>query len=241
MEEYTKLYEQQMKELAAAANRVAELGYVASSGGNLSMRVSDEHILITPTKTWKRAVRAEDICVISLNGDILYAPVGKKPTGEWPFHTRIMRKRPDVKAIAHAHPPVLTGYSIANNGLMEKPFLPEPALEIGPILTVPYETPLSEALSEQFDAVIEKSNGFLMQNHGALFCSPYNIGEAVELLTMAEKMAESVIIATILGSVSALSERQIASLGEVSTIRNLSVPCAPGYAKTLTELYGMEK
>ena len=76
----------------------------------------------------------EDICVIDLDGNILYAAEGKKPTGEWPFHTRIMKKRPDIKAIAPAHPPILTGFAIANNGMMEKPFLPEPIIEVGPIL-----------------------------------------------------------------------------------------------------------
>ena len=97
-----------------------------------------------------------------------------------------MKKRPDIKALVHAHPPILTGYAIANNGMMEKAFLPEPITEVGPLLMVPYATPLTEKLSEQFDAVIDKSNGFLMENHGALFCSPLSVSDAVELMNMSE-------------------------------------------------------
>ena len=156
-------YKKQIEELIVACHRCAELNYVTSSGGNLSFRMEDGNILITPTKTLKRKMRFEDICIIDIEGNILYASEGKKPTGEWPFHTRILKKRPDIKAIAHAHPPILTGFAIADNGMMEKPFLPEPIIEVGPILTVPYETPLSEALSLQFDDVMTCYKG----------CSPY--------------------------------------------------------------------
>ena len=190
-----KKYQTEIEELVNACHRVAELNYVTSAGGNLSVRVDENLILITPTKTPKRIMRFEDICIIDLEGNIVYAAEGKKPTGEWPFHVRIMRNRPDIVAIAHTHPPVLTGFAIANNGMLEKPWLPEPITEVGPILMVPYETPLSEALSEQFDAVINDSNGFLMENHGAVFCSPLGIFDAVELLNMTECMATSVFVA----------------------------------------------
>ena len=233
-------YRVQIEELVAACHRCAELNYVTSSGGNLSYRVDENKILITPTKTLKRTMRFEDICVIDLDGNILYASEGKKPTGEWPFHTRIMKKRPDIKAIAHAHPPILTGFAIANDGMLEKPFLPEPIIEVGPILMVPYETPLSEALSKQFDAVIDKSNGFLMENHGALFCSPISIEDAVELLNMSECMAESVLVAKLLGNAKTIPTCYVKETDEVIAMRNLKMPGADGKYKSASELYGLE-
>ena len=233
-------YKNQIEELVTACHRCAELNYVTSSGGNLSYRVDENVMLITPTKTLKRTMRFEDICVIDLEGNILYAAEGKKPTGEWPFHTRIMRNRPDVKAIAHAHPPILTGFAIANDGMMEKPFLPEPIIEVGPILMVPYETPLSEALSMQFDAVIEKSNGFLMENHGALFCSPVGIEDAVELLNMSECMAGSVLVSKLLGNAKTIPNQYVKEMDEVISIRNLKMPGATGKYHSASELYGLE-
>jgi len=47
-------YEAQINDLVSACHRLAELGYVTSSGGNLSLRVDESTILITPTKTPKR-------------------------------------------------------------------------------------------------------------------------------------------------------------------------------------------
>ena len=54
-------YKTQIDELVAACHRCAELNYVTSSGGNLSYRVDENVMLITPTKTLKRTMRCEDI------------------------------------------------------------------------------------------------------------------------------------------------------------------------------------
>lgn len=237
MNELQKKYKNEIEELVTACHRCAELNYVTSAGGNLSMRVEDNLILISPTKTPKRIMRFEDICMIDLEGNVIYALEGKKPTGEWPFHTRIMRKRPDIKAIAHTHPPVLTGFAIANDGTLEKPWLPEPITEIGPILMVPYETPLSEALSEQFDAVIDDSNGFLMENHGAVFISPIGIFDAVELLNMSECMATSVLTAKILGNAKTITPKYVKEMDEVIEVRNLKMPGVSGKYHSASELY----
>lgn len=237
---YQEKYHQQIEDLVAACHRCAQLNYVTSSGGNLCVRVDENVLLITPTKTLKRTMRFEDICVIDLDGNVLFAPEGKKPTGEWPFHTRIMKNRPDIKAIVHSHPPVLTGFAIANTDLLTKAFLPEPIIEIGPILMVPYETPLSEKLSEQFDAVIHDSNGFLMENHGAVFCSPIDITDAVELLNMAECMATSILVSTLLGNAKPIDNAHVKEMDEVIRVRNLKMPGATGRFSSASELYGLE-
>ena len=81
MNDYQVKYKEQIQELVTACHRCGELNYVTSAGGNLSVRVDDNVLLITPTKTLKRTMRFEDICVIDLDGNILFAPEGKKPTG----------------------------------------------------------------------------------------------------------------------------------------------------------------
>ena len=233
-------YKAEIDEIVEACHRCAELGYVTSSGGNISMRVDDNIVLITPTKTPKRIMRFQDICAVDLEGNILFAPEGKKPTGETPFHVRILKKRPDVKAVVHSHPPVLTGFAIANVDLLTKAFLPEPIIEVGPILMVAYETPLSEALSEQFDAVIEKSNGFLMENHGTVFLSPVSVFEAVEIMQMSECMAQSVLVALQLGNANPIKSKYIKEMDQVISIRNLTMPGSVGKFLSASDLYKMD-
>ena len=241
MNELQEKYREQIEQLIDACHRVAELNYVTSSGGNLSIRVDENIMLITPSKTLKRRMRIEDICIIDLEGNILFAPEGKKPTGEWPFHTAIMRKRTDITAIAHAHPPVLTGYAIAKTGQMELPILPEPIIETGPILTVKYATPLSQELSDNFMEIIDQSNGFLMENHGVLFVSQHGIEDAVELMNMTECMAQSALVAQVLGNMEPMTAKAVKEMDEVIRIRNLNVPGAKGKYASAYELYKLEQ
>ena len=224
MKAITELYKNEIRMLTEACHRCGELGYVTSSGGNLSVRVEENLVLITPTKTPKRYMTEEDICAVDLEGRIVYAPEGKKPTGETPFHTRIMRLRPDIKAIVHAHPPVLTGFAIAHTDILSKAILPEPIIEVGPILNVKYATPLSDELSENFDKVIKKSNGFLMENHGALVCSTKDVREAVEQMQMIEAMATSVVVAGCVGGVELIPGSYVKELEDVITVRSLPFP-----------------
>ena len=140
----------------------------------------------------------------------------------------------------HAHPPVITGLSLTNNKILQYPILPEVVLEVGPILDVAYATPLSEELSKNFDGVIHKSNGFVMKNHGALFCSQVSIFEAVELLEMSESMAKSIVVAKIFGEVNTLNRENLTHLDEVLKIRSLKIP-GGDKNKSLVDVYQIEK
>jgi L-fuculose-phosphate aldolase len=182
-------------------------------------------------------MRFEDICAVDLGGRAVFVPEGKKPTGETPFHVRILQKRNDLNAVIHAHPPYMTGFAIANNNLLSFPFLPEPMIEVGPIQMVPYETPLTEALSEKFDQVIDLSNGFLMENHGAVICSSHGIANAMELFQMCECMAQSVFVSQVLGNAKPIARSKMTGIDEVISMRNLPIPGRPGHFKSITELY----
>ena len=230
-------YASKIEELVRTANRLGEIGYVTSQGGNLSLRVEENVVLITPTKVAKKEIKFDDICVIDLDGNVIYATPGRKPTGEWPFHTRIMKHRPDVKGIVHAHPPVLTGFAIAGGDWMQRAFLPEPVIEVGPMIMVPYAEPLSEELAEQFDAVIEKSNGFLMENHGVLMVSPEGVGRALEFIEMMEAEAISIVVAKILGNPKTIPMKDVMRLENVIRIREIPMPGLKGVVNSLADIY----
>lgn len=238
MNELQKKYEREILEIVDACRRCSELEYVTSSGGNLSVRAQEGVILITPTKTPKRKMQFEDICIIDEDGNEIFFPEGKKPTGETPFHIRIMKNRPDIKAIVHAHPPIITGFAIARSQELSKAILPEPVIEVGPMLNVKYAAPLSEELSREFDEVIHKSNGFVMENHGALVCSENSITEAVDHLEMYEAMAKSIVVSKVLGNTAVLNAEDVEQLQNVVDIRSLSRPGGDNL-KSLVEIYNL--
>lgn len=236
MKDIQKRFEKEILEMVSTCHRCAGLGFVQSQGGNISQRVAGGMVLITPTKMNKADIGFDDICIVDAAGNTLYAPEGGKPTGELPFHLRIMDKRKDVNAIVHAHPPILTGFAIHGGDWLKRPYLPEPVLEVGPMVLVPYAEPLSEELAQSFDAAIHRSNGFLMQNHGALMCSVESAKRALELLEMVEAQAKSLLVAVMLGGARTLPAVDVRNLDRTLKTRGQCLPCAPGAASSIVEL-----
>ena len=66
------------------------------------------------------------------------------------MHLRIYRRRPDVQAVVHAHPPVATGFAVAGESLPDG-VLPEIIYPVGSVPLVPYATPGTEALADAFE------------------------------------------------------------------------------------------
>lgn len=237
MNEMQKRYEKEIEELALASNRLAQLGYVASHGGNLSYRVEEDIILITPTKVAKRKVNFDNICIIKLNGEVLFASKGVKPTGETPLHTHIFKKRPDINALVHAHPPTLTGFAIAHSDLLTKAILPEPVLELGPVLSIRYEEPLTDKLAYAIEEVIDRTNAFLMENHGVMVMSYDGAERALDLLEMLEAMAMSILVANQLGNIAYIPDYELKNLDNVCKTRNLPCPGKPGKFLSILDAY----
>ena len=232
-----KQFQAQVEEIVLASVRAASLGYVSSHGGNLSMRVAEDIVLITPTKVPKRDITGEDICFVNMRGETIYAPEGRKPTSESPFHLRVYAKRPDLRGIVHAHPPVLTGFAIAGGDLLRRPFLPEPVIEIGPMILVPYAQPGSEALAVAFDAALPYSNGFLMENHGVLMTNCEGVLRALDLLEMMECAAKSVLVAQSLGNLKPLAKRDVDDLEQTMVARGLPMPGDPSLNRSLKDVF----
>lgn len=237
MHELQLKYKAQIEELVKTTKELGEKGYVTSQGGNLSSRVDEDAVLITPTKVAKRAMTFDDICIVNLKGDVLFAAPGRKPTGETPMHLNIFNKRPDAKGIIHAHPPVLTGFAIANSKLLSRPLLPEPIIEVGPVLNAAYAEPISDDLAAAFDPVILKTNAWLMNNHGITICNSEGVWRTFELLEMLEALAESLKVALLCGEVVEIPMDEVAKLENTIKTRGLPLPGLPGYNNGLCELY----
>ena len=237
MREIQKKHEQEINELVAASVRLASKGYVSSHGGNLSYRVAEDAVLITPTMLPKEAMRFDDVVIVTMQGDLLFAAEGRRPTGETPMHLNLFEKRPDLKAIVHSHPPQLTGFAIAHSELLAQPVLPEVVIEIGPVLSVAYAEPLSDELAAAFDKVLDYSNAFLMRNHGVMVCAREGAARAVDFTDMLEALALSLSTAVILGKVNVLTAKDVTNLENVLRKRNMALPGNPRKVKTLGQLY----
>jgi L-fuculose-phosphate aldolase len=183
------------QQIPEICRRLYARNMLAAADGNVSVRLSDEEICITPSGRPKAFITAEDLAIINLEGKVL---VGK-PSGERAMHLEIYRRCPQAKAVVHAHPPHAIAWSLARPELTELPaeHLGEVILGAGRIPIVPYARPTTETMGEALTPYLPKCRSLILARHGAV-CWGEDLEEAMngmerlahsaEILWLAEQM-----------------------------------------------------
>ncbi len=100
---YLAEYPSEVRDFLMVCKRLADRMYVTSQGGNLSCKLEDNLILISPTCVCKSEIAEMDVVFIDMEGKTVEGT--RKPTGEVPMYLNFYRDRPDVKSVIHCHPP----------------------------------------------------------------------------------------------------------------------------------------
>lgn len=198
------------KAVVHVCQRLAERGLVAGRDGNVSARLDQRRIIVTPSGFSKADVTAADLVVIDLKG--LRIRGRNVASSEIAVHLRAYARRADVAAVVHAHPPAATAFAVVGETLPER-VLPEIDALLGPVPLVPYATPGTEALADRFDGTWTGHDAFLMANHGALTLGP-NLRVAHQRMETLEHAAQIVSAARALGRVRTLSVEDQRALAE---------------------------
>lgn len=194
------------RDMAEVGRRLYAKGFVAGNEGNLSVRHGDR-LLVTPSGACKGFLRPEDMVVTDIDGRPLN---GARATSEILMHAAVYRRRPDVKAVVHAHPPVATGFAVAGLAL-DRPVLAEPVVTLGPVPVVPFGTPSTVDLADRVDAAVGAAQALLLANHGALTVGE-TLWRAWERMETLEQFARVALVARLLGREMELRPEDVARL-----------------------------
>lgn len=149
-------------------NRIYYYGMTTTTGGNLSIRDSEGTVWISPSSVDKGNLRREDIMQIKPDGTIIGL---HRPSVEYPFHLAIYKKRPDLKAVLHAHPPALVAFSLLRE-IPDTSIIPDARFLSGKITIAKYALPGSSTLGDKISAEFEKGiNTVMLENHGVVLGS----------------------------------------------------------------------
>jgi L-fuculose-phosphate aldolase len=175
-----------------------------ATGGNISARLDEETILITPSGVRKGEMRGDDLIVLDLRDKSFKGR--KKPSIEMPLHAAFY-KRDDVNAVLHGHPPFCTVLAVKGKAL-KTALIPEGIMMLGRVPLVPYKTPGSTDLASSLLSAKGDGKGYLMEKHGALAVG-IDLNEAFNRLEEMEFTASIQVRAEMLGGAEELSDEEI--------------------------------
>jgi L-fuculose-phosphate aldolase len=197
-------FKEERKEVARFMRRLYRHGLTTTSGGNISLRVSDDRIVITPSATDKGKMRWDEVGILSLGGENLTPDL--KPSIESEMHLSIFRKR-DVRAVVHAHPVFATSFT-AMKRKIDTTLTAEACAILSDPLFVPYALMGTRELAEIVSDNISRSDILLLENHGILSVGS-NLLQAFDRIEVLENAAKMTVITSMMGNSRTLSSSRI--------------------------------
>lgn len=198
-------FAQERDAIVRVGKRLWRRGLVGGAEGNVSVRLDEGRVLATPSGACKGFLDPDDLVVTDLAGRPL---AGRgRPSSELRVHLAVYRRRPDVRAVVHAHPPTATGFAIAGVALDEC-VVPEVIATLGRVPIVPYGTPSTEELAERVAEYVPTHDALLLANHGAVTYAA-TLDRAIDVMESLEQAARSLLVASLLGRVHRLSREEV--------------------------------
>ncbi len=160
------------KDMCEIGRRIYARQFAAANDGNITVRVSENEVLCTPTLQCKGFLKPDDIALVDMTGKQLAGR--KKRSSEALLHLEIYRQRDDIKSVVHCHPPHATAFAIAHEPIPQC-ILPEVEVFLGDVPITKYETPGGQNFADTIIPFVHRTNIMILANHGTV-----SYGESVE-------------------------------------------------------------
>jgi L-fuculose-phosphate aldolase len=205
-------YAKERDEVAAFMRRLYEQGLTTCSGGNVSCLVGDGAVAITTSGTDKGRIVAEEIGLLSLDGENLTPEL--KPSIEAEMHLAVYRRRADISAVVHAHPPLASSFC-ATSTPINCSLIAESKLILGTPAVAPYALMGTAGLAESVAKTVAGTNVVLMENHGVLTVGT-SLLQAFDRIEVLEAAAKITLTVGLIGTIRELSADQLRAIEAMS-------------------------
>jgi len=174
------------REVLEISIKMFKMGLAAGTWGNISARVDQDRMIITPSGMSYNVLKPEDMVLVNIH-DLSY--VGKlKPSIELPLHAEIYKARPEINAVMHTHS--INACSIAAARKDIPPMLDDVVQIVGGSIRITeYALPGSEQMVKNAVKKLENRNATILANHGPV-CLGRNLDEALITSQIVEKAAK---------------------------------------------------
>jgi L-fuculose-phosphate aldolase len=179
------------------AKTMLRKGLVEGTAGNISARMPDGSICITPSSVDYDAMTLEDLCLIDLDGEVIEGERG--PSSEKLLHTAIYKAFDDVQSVIHSHPVYATMFAITRKPI--PPCIDEFSIYVGGEVPVTeYGQSGTQDVGDNAVAVLADRGAALLANHGMVAVGP-SPARALHITALVERSAQIVWGAMLLGDI----------------------------------------
>ncbi|MCO4770991.1 MAG: class II aldolase/adducin family protein [Deltaproteobacteria bacterium] len=193
-------------QIVRASHALHARAWVANHDGNVSVRLTDDQLMVTPTATGKGDVTEAGLAITCMEGKRVEGQA--KPPSEFLLHVfGCYRVRDDVHAVVHAHPPHATALACA--GIPIRVFLAEAVVSIGADIPLTRLAPPSgKAGAEPIAELIGSYDALLLAQHGVITVGR-DVEQAMLRMELVEHLARIWTLAQPLGGVKALPDDMV--------------------------------
>lgn len=185
-----------------------EQDLTTGTGGNVSARVDDDLMAISPSGIPYEEIEAEDVSIVDFEGEQVLGPYA--PSNESPMHVQVYRERDDVGGIVHNHSPYATTFATLNEPIPATHYLIAFAGDEVPV--APYVTYGTEELGRlAVETIGDEYDACLLANHGVLTVGE-DVASAFETALMVEYCARIQYQAASIGEPTTLPDEEVATL-----------------------------
>ena len=199
------------KEVISAGKELVREGLVTRSWGNISVRVDENRMLITPSGRTYDDLLPEELVLMNINTFEYEGNI--KPSSEFRLHAEVYKQRKNIHAVIHTHQKNASTVAAARREI--PPIIDDMAQIIGPSVRVTrYTMAGTRKFAKRAVKALRGRQAALLANHGAL-CAGRNLQEAFVVSQILEKAAGALIEASFLGGAKPISKINAAVMHQV--------------------------
>lgn len=188
-----------------AAKTMYARGLVEGTAGNVSGRIDEGTVAMTPSSISYAAMTLDDVVICDLDGAVLEGE--QSPTSEKALHLSCYIEYPEVKGVVHCHAKHASMFAVAHQ--------PIPAGIDEFIIYIGGDVPLcdyfpsgSDGLGHEVASKLSDRSAALMANHG-MVCVGKSVPDALHSALVVEHNAQIMWGATQLGGVVPIPDKAV--------------------------------
>lgn len=178
------------EQVCQAGRQLLQEGLVARTWGNVSVRLNDREMVITPSGRKYDELSPEDMVIVDIQTLAFQGKI--KPSSELKLHCQIYKTRPQIGAVIHTHQMYASIIAAAHQDIeVEDPLL-QKILGAKRIQTAPYALPNTRKITMATASALGDAYAAVMANHGAV-CTGSDLTGAFEVTRALERACQMFI------------------------------------------------